>query len=609
MLGDKEFVFGLIAVVCLLFASNRVRLDVVAWLALLALLLRGILTVEESLAGFGNSVVILVAGLLVIGETLQRTGVAQGIGSWILRVGGDSQARLIVLIMLAAGLLSSVMSSTAVVAIFIPILLKIASKTQLTAAQLMMPMSFAAMISGMISLIATPPNLVISSELEASGHQPLGFFSFTLIGITVLAIAIVYFLLLGKFFLPHNHENAKASLERKSIGDLSAKFGFSSNVYSLSISGSSSLKDQTIAEAGIYDRYRVRIIGVHRKHTRNGSFEIINAEPEVKLVLGDVLICIARPMQIADFEAKEKLAHHPLTEDRAEKVSQQIGAAVMMMHPESRHLGKSVRNMEFRSKYGVHVQGIRRGKKVLDNFVDTELVLADMLLIVGDWDRIESLIKRPDDFILLELPREYDDLAPARSKATTSILILSSMVLLSVLNVIPLVAVVILAVLAAVFTRCLTMEQAYRSIHWSTIVLLAGMLPLAKALEKTGGINLIVDSLTAGIGSSGPLVMMTLLFVLTASLSLFLSNTATAVLMSPVAIQIAEQLEVSPYPLAMMVLIGASAAYASPVSSPVVTLVVEPGGYRFTDFLKAGLPLMLITYLVAIFLVPLLFPL
>lgn len=246
---------------------------------------------------------------------------------------------------------------------------------------------------------------------------------------------------------------------------------------------------------------------------------------------------------------------------------------------------------------------------MLDNFVDTELVLADMLLIVGDWDRIESLIKRPDDFILLELPREYDDLAPARSKATTSILILSSMVLLSVLNVIPLVAVVILAVLAAVFTRCLTMEQAYRSIHWSTIVLLAGMLPLAKALEKTGGINLIVDSLTAGIGSSGPLVMMTLLFVLTASLSLFLSNTATAVLMSPVAIQIAEQLEVSPYPLAMMVLIGASAAYASPVSSPVVTLVVEPGGYRFTDFLKAGLPLMLITYLVAIFLVPLLFPL
>jgi di/tricarboxylate transporter len=242
------------------------------------------------------------------------------------------------------------------------------------------------------------------------------------------------------------------------------------------------------------------------------------------------------------------------------------------------------------------------------DYVDTKLAAGDSLLVAGDWSQIQLLQSQHHEFVVLEMPSEQTEVIPAYRRKPLALVILAAMVLLTVFEIVPMVAAVIMAAMAAVFTRCLSMEDSYRAIHWSSLVLVAGMLPLADALEKTGGTKLIVDALMYSVGDSGPSMMLTVIFFLTAVLGMFLSNTASAVLVAPIAIIAAETLGLSPYPFALAVLIAASAAFMTPVSTPVVTLVVEPGRYGFMNFIKVGVPLMFLTWLVTLLLAPILFP-
>jgi di/tricarboxylate transporter len=607
MPADTIFVFSVVAVAAVLFASNRVRLDVVAMLVVLALMLSGVLTVNESLAGFGDPVVLLVAGLLVVGEMLDRTGVAQSIGNWIIRTGGNSETRLLALIMLAAAALSSVMSSTAVVAIFIPIVFKVAATSGLSASRLLMPMSFAAMVSGMLTLIATTPNLVVSNELAANGFQPLGFFSFAPIGLVVLLVGIVYILLVGRRMLGGTGAETRGSSAR-SLDSLWEEFEIAEDLQRLRVSPRSSLVDKTIGELEIETRYRVWILAVESVAHGESRGGIVTASAGYTIRAGDLLVAIGLEAVLDEFAEKERLERQPRSDASRRRLLHELGSALVLIHPDCQFIGKSLRQAGLGARYGIHVIGIRRGKRLLEDYADTPLASADTLLVAGSWKDIAKLGGQNHDFVLLEMPAEYEEARPAHRKAPIAIAILLGMVLLSVFDVVPVVAAVLLAAMAGVFTRCLTMEDAYRSISWSSLVLLAGMLPVAVALKKTGGTDLMVDGVVSGIGSTGPYALMTLLFFLTAGLSMFLSNTASAVLLAPVAIQAASALELSPYPFAISVLVGASAAFASPVASPVVTLVVEPGKYRFVDFVKVGGPLMLLTYVVTLIVTPLLFP-
>jgi di/tricarboxylate transporter len=285
-----------------------------------------------------------------------------------------------------------------------------------------------------------------------------------------------------------------------------------------------------------------------------------------------------------------------------------MGGAAVLVHPESRLIGKSLREAEFRSNYNLHVMGVRRGKEAIADFKDKALQASDSLFAVGPWSRIQQLRSQTHDFVVLELPREQAEVVPSYRRMPVALAILVAMVSLTVFDLVPLVTAVLMAALAAVFTRCLTMEDAYRAIHWSSLVLIAGMLPLADALDKTGGTRLIVDALMDTMGDASPHLMLSVIFFLTAALGLVLSNTASAVLVAPIAIYTAAALDVSPYPFAVAVLIAASAAYSTPVSTPVVTLVVDPGRYRFMDFVKVGAPLVLLTYLVTALVAPLIFP-
>ncbi len=607
MFGEREFVFLLLAIVGVLFASNRVRLDVVALMTVLVLMLSGILSVSEALMGFGDPVVLLVGGLLVVGEMLVRTGVAQSVGSWILRVGGGSEIRSLMLIMVAAVGLGSVMSSTAIVAIFIPIVLRVASKTDLNASRLLMPMAYAALISGMLTLIATSPNLVVSAELANQGFAPLGFFSFTPIGIAILIVGIVYIMLVGRRLLPGGKESPEDSAGR-TARDLWREFGLEEKAYRLRVGRDSPLIGKTIEKSNVVGRYGARILAIGRPGRLGRTINVASGDPYVELELNNVLMVLGEALNVKKLMEKERLESLGITKKDTVAVMRELGVAVILIHPACRLIGKSLRQAGFRSRFEVHVLGIRRKQKSIDDFTDEPLSAGDTMLVSGTWNRITQLQNEKRDFVLLELPVEFQEVVPARRQAPVAIAILLGMVLLSAFNLVPIVAAVMLAVLAAVFTRCLTMEDAYKSIPWSNLVLLAGMFPLADALEKTGGSTLVVDSLVSGLGSAGPYGMMTALFFLTTGLGLFLSNTASAVLMAPVAIMAAQALNVSPYPLAISVLIAASSAFVTPVSTPVVTLVVQPGRYTFVDFLKVGGPLLILTYLTTLLVTPIIFP-
>ena len=604
---EMKFVFGLVGLAAVLMASNRVRYDIVAMGVVLALMLSGVLSVGEAISGFGSSVVMLVVALLIVGEMLDRTGVARAVGDLILKYGGTSETKLLALIMIAAALLGSVMSSTAVVAVFIPIVVRIAASTRLNASRLLIPMSYAALISGMLTLIATTPNIVVTEELKDAGIEGFGFFSFTPVGLVVLVAAVAYILLIGRRLLPDQTDAETGDRRERSIFELWDDFRVSGRLDALRIGGGSPFVGRTIAETELESRFGVRVIGILRSE-RRGEDRIAAPETGTRLEAQDVMLVVGEPEVHDRLIDDMQLTRNEITDRERQRWLWEMGGAAVLIHPDSRLIGKSIRETAFRSTYGLQVLGARRATKPVADFEDARLHASDSLFVVGRWTKIEQLQTYNHDFVVTELPRERADIVQSYRKLPVALIILAAMVLLTVFDIVPLVAAVIVAALAAVLTRCLTMEDAYRSIHWSSIVLVAGMLPLAKALDATGGTDLIVNAMMSAVGDAGPRVMLTVIFLITAVLSLFLSNTASAVLVAPIAIYAARALDVSPYPFAVAVVIAASAAYSTPVSTPVVTLVVEPGRYRFMDFVRVGVPLLLVTYLVTVLLAPIIFP-
>ncbi len=604
---DAAIVFGILGAAGVLFASGRVRLDITALLVVMALILSGVLTPRQALAGFGDPVVILVAALLVVGEMMTRTGVSHAMGAWLMRAGGGNETRLLVLMMVAAGVLGSVMSSTAVVAVFIPVVLTISAKTDLNASRLLMPLSFAALVSGMTTLIATTPNIVVSAELESNGLEPLGFFSFTPIGAAVLAVTVAYMWLVGRHLLPGG-QVAPPKSDARTFVDLSNGFGMEGRLHRLRVRPDSPLVGLTLGEGEIGTRYEVRVIGLERRDQRGRVNLVASPGPDAELHGGDVLIAVA-PLEAASrIVQQEHLDSLVISEAERETWKREFGIAVVLIHPDSRLDGETLRSAEFRSIHHLQVLGLRRRGEVVEEYADLPLEAGDSLLVFGTWAAISRLQGDTRDFVVLTLPQELDDVAPARDRAPMALAILGGMVLLAAFDVVPVVAAVLLAALAAIFAGCLSTEDGYEAISWSSIVLIAGMLPIADALEQTGGVDLLVEVLVDGLGEAGPYLLMTTFFFVTAGLGLVLSNTATAVLIAPIAMRAADALAVSPYPLAMAVAIAASAAFITPVSTPVVTLVVSPGGYRFMDFVKVGTPLLVLTWLTTLLVVPFFFP-
>ena len=608
MTPDTWFVFGVLAAAVALFASERLRPDVVALLVIVALVLGGILPVSEALAGFGDSVVVLIAGLFVVGEGLVRTGVANRIGVWLTEVAGASETRLLVLLMLAVAGLGAVMSSTGVVAIFIPVVLGVAGRLGIGPGRLMMPLAFAALLSGMLTLIATPPNLMVNDALRTAGLQPFGFFGISPIGLLALAMGIVYLWAVGSRLLPASSPPAGTAGRRLTLRELGESYGLIGQLHRLRVEPDSPLAGQTVADAQLRSRYGLTLVGVERQ--RRFGDKVVPALAATELHSGDVVYAIG-PADAADaVGATERLARLPVEDDQRQGLVKELGMVEVLLPPDSELVGQTLRQAAFRSHHGLSVLGIRRGGRPLPgNLSEEKLAFGDVLLVAGSWKQIGLLQGDHRHFLVLDLPAEFGEVAPAHRRAPFALLVLLAMVVMMTFGLVPNAVAVLLAALAMGLFRCLRLEDAYRSINWPSLVVIAGMLPLAKALEKTGGVTLIADGLVAGLGGFGPLALLAGVFLLAALVGMFISNTATAVLMAPIAITAAQEIGASPYPFAMTVAVAASAAFVTPVSSPVNTLVLAPGGYRFNDFVRVGLPLLLLVMALTLLVVPLLLPL
>ena len=609
MTDQMQIVFGILAGAVGLFAWGRPRADIVAIFVVLALMLTRVLTPQESLAGFGDPVVILIAAVFIVGQALVNTGVAQRLGEAVLKAGRGSETRLIVLIMALAGGVGAFMNSTAIVAMFIPVVLTVANRSSLNRKRMLMPLAVAALVSGMMTLIASSPNMIIENTLRARGLPPLGFFAWTPFGVVVLAIGIA-FMLLVRSVLSKQLAAEKEGAASPSAHDLVGFYGLTDRFHRLQVSANSPLIGQSVAQMQkLYDDPGVVLLGFEKHLHRKTRY--LPTLPETVCEPDDIIFVVGSKDQMLQLIESQHLIELPLLDEtqRAQAL-QEIGAAELMLAPELKLIGKPLSELEIRARYHVNVLAVRhRGERVTTNLGKQKLDFGDTLLVVGAWADLQRLWSDDRDFVLLTLPAEYHELLPARDRAPFAIGILIAMIAMMALELLPNSAAALLAGLAMIATGCVKLDSIYRIISWKSVVLIAGMLPLATALTKTGATVLMANGLVSALGSLGPLTMMAVVFLVTAVVGLFLSNSATAVLIAPVAIEAAQALHVSPHAFAMTVSISCCAAFVTPVSSPVNMLVMEPGGYSFGDFVKVGLPLLLLTMLGTVALVAVIYPL
>jgi di/tricarboxylate transporter len=606
MTTELALVLVLLVSAIVMFAINKPRMDVVALMMLTVLPFTGVLTMGEALAGFSDSNIVLIAALFVIGEGLVRTGVARRLGDWLSAKAGSSDTRLVVLLMIVVCGLGATMSSTAVTAIFIPVVLRIAQGVGTSPGKLMMPLSFAALISGMTTLIATAPNLVVNSELVRHGEQGFHFFSFTPFGVPVLIAGIIY-MLFARHWLPGENEyDSSKSRKQSRLADWIEDYKLAGNEQRVRVKDGSLLIGKTLGELGLRGKTGANLIAVER------SGKLLQPNVITELSVGDILFVDLRSpnANIEELLQKYFLEALPLTGAYFSDLSQEIGMAEVILPATSSVVGKTVAEVDLRSSFGLTLVGLRRGTAAIEGDLQSEqFEIGDTLLVSGPWRAIRNAQSDISEMVVFNLPAEFQEVLPVQGKALQATACLILVVGMMVSGLVPNVQAALLGCLLMGALGCVDLNSAYRSIDWKTIVLIVGMLPFSIALERTGGVDMAADGLMTLIGGAGPRAILATLFVITALLGMFISNTATAVLMAPIAISVADELNVSPYPFAMIVALAASTAFMTPVSSPVNTLVVTPGNYTFGDFIRVGVPFSLIVLVISIIMVPWLLPL
>ncbi|MBO9515820.1 MAG: SLC13 family permease [Variovorax sp.] len=599
-------VLCLLGAAIVMFALDRPRADGVGLLMMAALPFTGVVSMQEALAGFADPNIVLIALLFVIGQGLVRTGVARRLGDVLATTAGSNETRLVAMLMAIVAGIGAFMSSTAVVAIFIPIVLRIAHNTGLAPRRLMMPLSVAALVSGTLTLVATAPNLVIQGELVREGHPGFGFFSFTPFGAPLLVLAIVYMLLTRRWLNGSTAPSAARPSPRRGLGHWIEAYGLAGREHRFRVLPGSPLAGRTLAEMALDHLPGVNVLAVEHR----SRFRAKLLPPSTRIAAGDVLfVDVSVPTIDTDELARRfGVTREPLSGGYFSGHAEEIGMAEVMIPPGSGWIGRTVPETRLRAVHDVSVIGLRHGSSAsVDAVLPERIEAGDTLLVVGLWKSISKL--RSDmDLVVFNLPSEFDDIAPAASRAPFAVLAVAVMVTLMVTGAVPNVHAGLIACLLMGLFGCVDLPSAYRSIHWPSLMLIVGMLPFSIALQRTGGVDIAAHLLVGAIGDAGPRTVLAALFALTAVLGMFVSNTATAVLMAPVAIAIANELGTSPMPFAMTVALASSAAFMTPVSSPVNTLVVGPGGYSFMDFVRVGVPLAGLAMAQCVALVPWLLP-
>jgi di/tricarboxylate transporter len=604
------------------FVVGKVRSDVVALVSLLCLILGGVITPQEALSAFSSPVVIMMVGLFVVGGAIFQTGLARMISSKILRMAGGNELRIFILMMLVTSGIGAFVSNSGTVALLLPIVVSLSTAAGISPSRMLMPMAFASSMGGMMTLIGTPPNMIIQETLTGAGYETLTFFSFLPTGLICVAVGILVLIPLSKMFLQKSEANKSQKKGGKSFSQLVSEYGLTDNLFRFRVTSNSKLQGKTIGYIGLRQSYNINILEVRRgdvKHHR--FFKTITqhvASPQLVLEIGDVLYVQGNAEDIKRFvdEFKVELLKSRETEVAGKSGEPfdffDIGIAEIMMLPTSGIIGKTIHEAGFRSKFDVNVLGIRRhGDILLSELGEQTIETNDVLLVQGSWTNIDRLQREDDNWVVMGQPLEQAAKVTIDYKAPIAALIMIAMVVIMVCDFIPIapVTAVIMAAVAMVLTGCFrSVEAAYKTINWESIVLIGAMMPMSVALEKTGASELISTSLVGALGQFGPIAVMAGIYFTTSLMTMFISNTATAVLLAPIALSAAQQLGINPTSMLFAVSIAASMCFASPFSTPPNALVMTAGKYEFMDYVKVGLPLQVIMGIVMILVLPFIFP-
>ena len=606
-----------------LFIWGRVRADIVALTALAALLVLGILTPAEALAVFSSPIVIMMIGLFVVGGAIMQTGLAKLTGNKLMALSRGNETITFLLVMLVTSFIGAFVSNTGTVALMMPIIMSIAAGSGMQSSRFLMPLAFAGSLGGMLTLIGTPPNLVIDEVLTEGGYQPLAFFSFFPVGIIVIAIGIIVLMPLSKIFLSKK-QSGKKKKQGKSLDDLVDEYQLLDNLHryivpsrrpSAAIDENGEQMDivgKTLKDLSIQKKYGVSIIEIrNEKKSRLGLVKDVSqnmAKSSSTIQVHDTLYIIGEEEKMKRFASD-----YGLRKMKDVKIDfYDLGLTEIVVMPTSNFAGLRIGDANLRKRFGINVLGVKRGDEyITDNLIATKLHVGDMLLVQGEWTNLAHLATDTSNWVVIDQPEKAADKVLLDYKAPVAAAIMLLMIAMMVFDFIPVapVTAVIIAGLLTVFAGCFrNVEAAYKTINWESIVLIAAMMPMSTALEKTGASALVSQGLVDSLGAMGPTALLAGIYFTTSLMTMFISNTATAVLMAPIALVAAQQVGVSPYSFLFAVTLGASMCFASPFSTPPNALVMKAGGYTFMDYVKVGLPLQIIIGVVMTFVLPLLFP-
>jgi di/tricarboxylate transporter len=599
---DIALMLAILAVSVLLFITGWVRVDVAAILVLLTLILTGLITPEEAFQGFSSPAVITVWAMFIVSGGLYYTGVATMMGDRLLKAAGKSESRLVGLLVAVVGLLSGVMNNVGATAVLMPAVVSMSRKARTSASRLLLPLAFGSLMGGMMTLIGTPPNILVSDALRAAGLKPFSLLDYTPVGLTILVAGTVYLALFGYRLLPQKTPEERLGPAAGPDVDLIDLYRLGERLFRARIPLGSPLIGQTLAASNLRQDYELSVIGLEQM-----GKTILAPDKDTILRRGDVLLVEgmtdnlvwAGETGLLDVQPDIGVLDHDLQ-------SEVVGIAEVILSPRTRLAGKTLTDIDFREKYQLTVLAILRdGRPLRTGLSDLALRFGDTLLVQGPRQSIEVL-QREIDYVVL------GDVAAGppvrRRRAPLAVGLLFLMLVPVVLGWLPITAAALLAGILMVLAGCLTMDEAYQSIEWQAVFLVAGTLPLGIAMAKTGTAEFLSGMMVDAIGGLGPMALLAGFYILTNLLTQFMSNAASTVLIAPIAIGAAQQVGADPRALLMAVAVGASAGFLTPVAHQSNVLVMGPGGYRFTDYLKVGLPLDLLCLGAVLFVLPVFWP-
>lgn len=595
------------------FVWGRIRADVIALIALLVLALSGILSPQEALSGFSNPIVIMMVGLFVVGGAIFNTGLAKMIGARLSHLGNGSPTRLFLVVVLATGVIGGFVSNTGTVALMLPIVVSMAAASGASASRFLMPLAFASSIGGMLTLIGTPPNLVIAEAWEEVSGESLTMFSFFPTGIICLAAGTLLLIPLSKLLTGGKKKNSDISDRNRTLTDIVEEYNLNHDLWRVDVPSESLISGLSLGALSLRGNYGLDVLELRVVEGKGLLRNVSQEAPSASSVIepGDILFIRGPRASVDRFVSDYGLN---IAEDNDESRRHlnfyDIGLAEIVILPNSDILKETIAELDFRNRFNVNILGVRRGGNyITGGLSDMKVAKGDVLLVQGTWDSIGKISRDTHDWVVLGEPESQASKVTLDYKAPIAAVIMLAMISALVFSDIPAVFIVLTASILMMITGCFrTISDAYRTINWESIVLIAAMMPMSFALEKTGVSEMVSVSLVDVLGKAGPHWLLAGLYFTTSLLTLFISNTATSVLMAPIAIQSAVAYGVSPLPMLFAVTFGASLCFMSPFSTPPNALVMPAGQYTFMDYIKVGAPLQILLGILMVFVIPVFFP-